>query len=240
VRTVERRSPVLHGLRSRHVNRLLHPVPVPGDVAERMEPVTWFLERVDAELRLTQAGYLPTAMVREGWERFSWNLGWTERAPRSETELGELHELHDLLRRVGAVRRRGRELRLTRLGRRMRADLEAGWRVTAAGLSDGAWPRAVAEVYTLLLLEGEHEDRTLEAEATTLLGEAGWQADGQPPDSRVVLRAWWQTWRPLRVLGGVEGAGDWRSRTTRLTGFGEATLLEQLRVAATGPRSTPW
>ena len=56
---VEGHSPTLHRLRSRHVNRLLHPVPVPADVGERMEPITWFLGRVEQGARLTQAGYLP-------------------------------------------------------------------------------------------------------------------------------------------------------------------------------------
>ena len=114
VRTMERSSPALHALRTRHVNRLLHPIPVPGEVAERIEPITWFLDGVDQGARLTQAGYLPTTLVREGWERFSWDLGWTNRPPRSETEVVQLHELHVLLRRLGAVRRRGRDLRLTR------------------------------------------------------------------------------------------------------------------------------
>ena len=239
LRRAQERSPALHALRSRHVNRLLHPIPVPADVAERMKPITWFLDRVDQRAQLTQAGYLPTAMVREGWELFDWDLGWTDRPPRSETEVGRLYELHMLLRRLGAVRRRGRDLRLSRLGGRMREDPELAWRTAAAGLSDGEWPRAVAEVFTLLLLDGEQRDQELEAQATAILSEAGWRTDGEPPDTRTVGSAWWVTQRPLAALGGVERDGDWRSRITRLTGFGEASLLEQIRVEATGPRSTP-
>ncbi len=239
VRTMERSSPALHALRTRQVNRLLHPIPVPGDVAERIEPITWFLDGVDQGARLTQAGYLPTTMVREGWERFSWDLGWTDRPPRSETEVVQLHELHVLLRRLGAVRRRGRDLRLTRLGGRMGGDPEVAWRVSAAGLSDGEWPRAVAEVFTLLLLEGEQRDRKLKTQATTILGEAGWRSDGEPPDTTTVASAWSVTRRPLSVLGGVAGGGDRRSPITTLTGLGEATLLEQIRAEAAGPRSRP-
>ncbi|MGQ0847744.1 MAG: hypothetical protein ACT4OP_01245 [Actinomycetota bacterium] len=236
----ESRSPAFHGLRSGIVKRLLQPVPVPADAAHRMAPVTWFLERVEFGAQLTQAGYLPPAMVREGWERFSWDLGWTDRPPRSETEVVQVHELHLMLRRVGTIRRRGRDLRLTTSGRRMRNDYNEAWRKVAGGLSDGEWPRAVAEVFTLLLLDGEQHDRDLEARATAILTEMGWRTDGEPPDTTTVGTSWWVTRRPLGVLGGIERDGDWRSRVTRLTEFGEATLLEQIRVEATGPRSTPW
>lgn len=239
LRRSENRSPALHARRTALVNRLLQPIPVPDDVAERMAPVAWFLDRVDQGAQLTAAGYLPTAMVREGWERFEWDIGWTDRAPRTETEVVQIHELHGLLRRIKALRRRGKELRLSPMGRRMRDAPATAWRAVAAGLSAGEWGQAVAEVYTLLLLDGERRDDHLEAQAATLLGEMGWHLDGAPPDTRAVAVTWWATRRPLTVLGGIVTAGDWRSRTTGLTGFGEATLLEQLRIAATGPRSSP-
>jgi hypothetical protein len=212
---------------------------VPAEVAERMKPITWFLDRIGEGARLTQAGYLPTAMVREGWERFSWDLGWTDRPPRSEIEAIQVHELHWLLRRLGAVRRRSHSLLLSRLGKRMQDDPEVSWRTVAEGLSDGEWPRAAAEVFTLLLLDGEEKDRELAAQATEIVAEAGWRTDGEPPDPKAVSAAWWVTRRPLAALGGIERAGDWTSRTTSLTGFGEATLLEQIRAEATGPRSRP-
>lgn len=240
LRRAESRSATLHGLRSGIVKRLLQPIPVPADTADCIAPVSWFLEQVDPGAQLTQAGYLPTAIVREGWERFSWDLGWTDRPPRSETEVVQLHELHLLLRRIGAVRRRGRDLRLTPLGRRMRDSHEDAWRKVAGGLSSGEWPRAVAEMFTLLLLGGKQVDTELEARAAPILTEMGWRANGEPPDSGTVSSTWWVTRRPLAVMGGVERDGDWRSRVTGLTEFGEATLLEQIRVEATGPRSTPW
>ena len=236
----ERRSRGLHALRSRYVKRLLHPVPAPTDTPERMAPITWFLNRTEDGVPLTQAGYLPTAMVREGWKEFGWNLEWTDRPPRSESEVVQLYELHHLLRRLGAVRRRGSDLRLTAKGRHMAHDVEAAWRTVAAGLSDGDWPRAVAEMITLLLLDGVSLDRELEARAAAMLGETGWHTDGEPPDSTAVMSAWYATRRPLGAVGGIERAGDWHARETILTGFGEATLLEQIRAAATGPRSRPW
>lgn len=86
--------------------------------------------------------------------------------------------------------------------------------MVAAGLSDGEWPRAVAEV--------------------------GWRTGDEMPDSMAVMSGWSDTRRPLSVLGGIEGIGAWRASESVLTAFGEATLTERLRAAATGPRSRPW
>jgi hypothetical protein len=237
LRRAAARSPALKRLREGIVKRLLHPVPLPTDMEERMTPVFWLLDCLEPGARLTAAGYLPTDMVREGWERFSWDLGWTNRPPRSESEAFELQELHDLVKRIGAARKRSGYLRLTALGRRMRGEPELAWRTTAAGLSRGEWPRAVAEVFTLLLLSGERHQHRLGAIATPILSEMGWRSGDEAPDEQAVLSTWWDTMRPLRVLGGATHEGDWTSREVRLTGFGEATLLEQIRAEATGPRS---
>lgn len=228
-------SPDLHSMRSDQANRLLHPIAVPADLAKGMEPVVWFLEWIGQGAELTQAGYLPTAMVREGWERFRWDRGWTDQPPQKEIDLTQIYVLHLLLRRMGALQKRHRKLLVTKLGHSMLEDLERTWRMVAAQLSESAWHRAVAEVYTLLMLDGESLDRTLETRATRILGESGWQSDGEPPDSRTVLRSWYDTRHPLEVFGGVAGSGDWTSRTTDLTQFGEAMLLEQIRADATGP-----
>lgn len=236
----ERGSRELHALRSRHVKRLLHPVATPADVEERMVPIFWFLDRAEQGIRLTQAGYLPTAMVREGWERFGWDLGWTDRPPRSESEATEIHEIHHLLRRLRAVRRRGSDLLLTSRGRHLTQHVDAAWRMVATGLSDGEWPRAVAEVVTLLLFDGVRLDRELEARSAAILGEVGWRTGDEPPDSRAVMSGWYETRRPLSVLGGIDRIGDWRVSESVLTAFGEATLTEHLRATATGPRSRPW
>jgi hypothetical protein len=47
------------------------------------------------------------------------------------------------------------------------------------------------------------------------------------------------TSHPLRVLGGVEDDRGPRYDEMALTSFGEATLIEQIRAAATGPPSLP-
>ena len=240
VSSAQGHSPDLHSLRSQFVKQLFEPVPVPEDAAERIAPVTWLLAHALEGVRLTQAGYLPTALVRETCEHFGWDRGWDDRTPRNESESVQLRELHGLVRRLGAVRRRGADLRTTQVGKGMLGDTEVAWRRLAAGLSGGPWPTAVAEAYTLLLLDGVVIDEEIEARATLQMAGMGWRTDGHPPETGFVSSTWFETWRPLAALGGVSRAGDWRLREIVLTPFGRATLLEQVRIHATGPRSTPW
>ena len=73
-----------------------------------------------------------------------------------------------------------------------------------------------------------------------MLDDSGWRLDGRPPGARAVIAAWWATRRMLEVLGGIEKRGNSWSRTSRLTAFGETTLLEQIRANAVGPRTHVW
>jgi hypothetical protein len=235
---VEGRSPILYDLRSRHANRLLHPIPPPEDLDDRMEPVTWLIDGIGDGVTLTSAGYLPTTLVAEAFERFGWAEIWIGN-PRSEADLVPLLEVHDLLRRAGAVRRRGRTEKLTSRWQAMRHDTEAMWRALAAALSGSDWDRAVAEVYTLLLVDGVSAADALDAGATAALGEYGWSVGGVPPRERDVSYAWWETARPLLALGGFDRESRRSFRNVGLSEFGLATLLEHVRAHATGPRSSP-
>jgi hypothetical protein len=238
--TMRGRAPRLHDLRSRHANRLLHPVPVPPDVDERMAPVRWLLERTGEKVTLTQAGYLDTATVSDGAKRFGWMMLWPERPPKSESEAVELFELHQMLRRLGAVRRQGKLLHLNKRGRTWLDDPEVAWREMAAGLAPNDWVRAVAEVIALLYLDSQRiEDEMYEA-AAEVLAEVGWSTDGRPPDSRLVMSSWYDVRRPLRMLTATEDVGKREERHTVLAPFAVDTLLEMIRAAATGPRSSPW
>jgi hypothetical protein len=235
----ERHSPELHALRARYANLLLHPRPLPADAAERLEPVMWFLDAVEPGAQLTAAGWLPTSLVRAAWERFDWDRDWIGAPPRSESDFGQLFELDRLLQRVRAIHARAKVVRPTAIGARMRQDLEFAWRTVAAGLSEPAWAKAVAEAYALLLMEGERFDEDLEGRVLRIMADMGWRHGDEPPGESAVMSAWYATRRPLRVLAGVEEIGDWRHRRTRLTAFGRATLLEQIRADATEPRSAP-
>ena len=109
------------------------------------------------------------------------------------------------------------------------------WREVAAGFSESGWPRAVAEVFTYLLVDGERPEEEMEQVAASVLAP-DWRDGEQRPDHRAVGYAWWRTRSPLEVLGGAIARGPRHSSMLRLTDFGQATLLEQIRVTATGPQ----
>ena len=79
----------------------------------------WFLEWVTEDVGMTQAGYLPTAMVRSGAEGFGWDKGWIEDAPQKESDSRELMSLHELLADARAIRHRKGSIKMTEKGRRM-------------------------------------------------------------------------------------------------------------------------
>lgn len=66
---------------------------VPDDTAG---PLRWLLESVGAGVTLTQAGYLPRALVIEATERYDWYLPGM--LPRTERDVARLAELHELAR----------------------------------------------------------------------------------------------------------------------------------------------
>ncbi len=232
---IERRNPALHTLRACHVNKLINPIEPPDNLADHLAPVTWFLERIGQGARLTSAGYLPTDMVRHSFTAFGWDEYWIGAPPRSESDLGELFELHDLMRRIGALRKHRDEIRLTKSGRAMISDPEAAWHKIAANLCPYPYSAAVAEVYTYLLLDGESARDLILNTVQAVLDRSGWHRDGEPPGRWDVYGAWAAAARQLRALGGFTGG---RLDFSSLTPFGEATLLETIRHTATAPKTS--
>jgi len=233
------RCPELHSMLSDTAKHLVSPVPAPPDMDLRLEPTMWFLEYVGGGVKMTSAGYLPTAMVREASDRFGWDKGWSDDPPKKETDSRELMTYHQLLLDLRAIRHRKGVVVLTAIGSKMLTDPEHTWRMITAILAQQDWFAAVAEVYTLLLLAGENDKEALSDRSHSLLVEYGWRSDDEPPERLDVMRAWWRVSHPLVVLGGLVEGGLWPSRTITMTPFGEATLLERLRLDVTGPMRHP-
>jgi len=239
------RSQALAGLRARHANRLLVPVPVPGDAAERLAPLRWLLGEAQARggLALTQTGALNRAFVIEAAQRWGWwDVG--PRLPSREDDVWQLGALHDLARHTGAARRHHRRLQLTPLGRRMAADPTGAWGAVVPWLAGAdEFDQMMAETCTLTLLDQESREMAADElwpPVAALAAEHGWRVGGQggePPGGRDVRRAT----RPLLQLGGLFGLvdeeGDWGARRIRLTPAGETAMLAYLRSRAAGPRS---
>jgi hypothetical protein len=245
VEAVRRRSPQAAGLRSRHANRLLHPIAPPDGAAEAVAPFEWFLNAIgDEGVALTKAGYLPRSLVVEGARRWAWidlSREHQGRDPHSESEVFELMAMHDLAREMGAVRHHAKKAKLTRRGRALRSDVDARWRAVAEhfpGRDD--WPRTVLELAGLILV-GEHDIAAddLWSDVAAMAAELGWRvggADGDFPDDHAVAVAASGGMRLLETFEMVERYGDWRHRRVRVTTVGEGTLLAYLRSRATGPR----
>ena len=233
------RSPELHTMLSDTAKRLVSPVPAPPDIDLRLEPTMWFLEYVGDGVKMTGAGYLPTAMVREASDRLGWDKGWSDDPPKKETDSRELMTHHQLLLDLRAIRHRKGIVVRTAIGSKMLTDPEHTWRMITAILAQQDWFAAVAEAYTLLLLAGENDKEALSDRSHSLLIEYGWRSDDEPPERLDVMQAWWRVSHTLAVLGGLVEGGRWPSRTIMMTPFGEATLLERLRLDVTGPMRHP-
>ncbi|WP_405644364.1 hypothetical protein [Streptomyces sp. NBC_00019] len=221
-------------LRSRLANLLATAPEVHDDAAE---PLRWLLESTGDGVALTQAGYLPRALVVEAAERYDWYLPGM--VPRTEYDVTLLVELHELARTARLLAKRHRQLSLTTRGRRYLAD-PALLQATAAQAWFGDGVRAeFAEAAAAALLGGEHTLDDLTSAVHALAAEAFTHADGstpQPDDTRHVL---WQWLRPGEALGFLSYR-DRRRSTIALTPTGRAAALTALRARAHAPRSTPW
>ena len=239
LRKLEHRSHELHTLMAGKVNRLLSPVQPPSNLDSHLGPITWFLDYVGDGVKMTGAGFLPTAMVRDGADRFGWDKGWSDDSPKKESDSRELMTLHQLLLDAGAVRHRKGDITRTTIGSAMVEDPEYAWRTIAASLTPYEWLASVAQIYTLLLLDGESDEEVLWGRALPILIEIGYRAGDDPPDQWTVKSAWRHVSHPLMVLDGLVQSGRYLSRKITMTPFGEATLLERLRLEATGPMRYP-
>lgn len=241
------RSQRLGTLRARIGNRLLHPVPAPPDIAERLAPLTWLLEVFGDEQPLTQAGYLNRAFVMMVHAQRPWDDPFpSRRPPRSETDEIALHRLRDLLTSMRALRKRGRTLRRTRQGAAMAADPALAWAALVEGLGAGPWERFVVESAALILLERGAEVPAAEVHAAIadFAVDLGWRTSGdggsRPPSERDVAWAFSDARAALDLFEMLDESGDWGDRRYRLTPAGEATVLALLRASAAGPRERPW
>jgi hypothetical protein len=135
----------------RVVPRLLEPPVLPG---EPLPTLRWLLQHADAGLRLTARHYIAPAVVDEAAGMF----GWGEPAGKQRQELAvyPLHTLRGLAQHeMGAVRRRGTSLVLTKTGRLMADDPAVRWHIGTAALigpDDGPDPDFAVAVREAALL----------------------------------------------------------------------------------------
>jgi Plasmid pRiA4b ORF-3-like protein len=159
-------------------------------VEDATAPACWLLEAAIDGVVLTQTHALARAVVQEAAER--WPAWWAAELfgpPHREADLPILGALHEGLRRLRLVRRRGQRLQATARGRELVRDPGMLLELLASDLGgDEPFTEAVAAALRETLAAG-HDSTHDELVASVLewVGEDGWHdADGRPPTERDV------------------------------------------------------
>jgi hypothetical protein len=89
-------------------------------------PYRWLLERVGTGVRLTQAGYLPPALVAEAMAALGWQDDWPGKHNREDLTIPIL-ELRESAQRFGLLRKDRGQLLVTKVGRSLVDDPVGLW-----------------------------------------------------------------------------------------------------------------
>ena len=231
---------------ARHiVPRLLEPPVLPG---EPLPSLRWLLQHADAGLRLTARHYISPTLVAEAAEMFGWGGPSTGSKHYQELDVYPLHTLRGLAQHeMGAVRRSGTNLVLTRTGRLMAEDPAVRWHIGTAALigpDDGSDPDftvAVREGALLIvtLNDGPVGYEELASRLTDLHAAEGWTSlSGSSMTSAIrgeihVLR------HRLRALQLLDEHAVGGPLALNLTPTGVAAALSALLARALRPRRQP-
>ncbi len=218
-------------------------VPPPADVATVVAPMRWLLETCRSGIALTQAGYLPPAVVREAAARFDW-WDWRE-PPRSEADVHQVGVIRDTAARLRLVAKRSRRLAATRRGSELADDTVGLWRAIASTIAcEDDYLAMLSELVAHRLLQGPATDDELEVDLGPIIVAQGWTAD----DERVTAQqARWAVhralyhWRLFGLLDEIrpkwEGGHPTGPNVTALNAAGRSSALAFLRARATAPRT---
>ena len=184
--------------------RVTDSILLPVRPMERMvTPVQWMLRRVGADgIRLTQAGYLPPAVVVEASTQLDW--GWPVTASR-ESHFRPLLELRAHVRTVGLLRVSRGMLLQTGRGRALaEAPRELWWHLarTVHQSRDPAEADALRLLLLLIARRGFDEGELFKQLLALSLEPVGWERpDGAPLSSDAAFDLVLPKWRLLRRLG---------------------------------------
>ena len=232
----------------RVVPRLLEPPVLPG---EPLPTLRWLLQHADAGLRLTARFYIAPTLVGEAAGLFGWGVGGVGSAGpdagkrHQELDVYPLHTLRGLAQReMGAVRRSGTSLVLTRTGRLMADDAAVRWHIGTAALigpDDGPDPDftvAVREAALLMvtLNDGPISYEEVTGRLTELHAAEGWTSRSGSSLAgaiRAEVHVLRHRLRALQLLDEPTSAGP---LALALTSTGTAAALSALLARALRPR----
>lgn len=195
-------------------------------------PYRWLLQRVGDGIRLTQAGYLPPAVVKAAMVELGWQGDWYGAGNREvETPVRELRES---AQRFGLLRKNRGQLLRTKLGGRLVDDPSGLWWHLATRLPDGRSDaeRQAGILYLLTVAAGRPRDGELLATGMTILG---WTTNRvEPVSSTSAFTAAWHTWWVFRWLRLVPENKRWDEPEPPPTEQGR-TFARAAILGRTGP-----
>jgi hypothetical protein len=233
-------------LARRVVPRLLEPPVLPG---EPLPTLRWLLQHADAGLRLTARHYIAPAIVGEAAGMFGWGTG-RGLAPGSgqrhqELDVYPLHTLRGLAQHeMGAVRRSGTQLVLTRTGRLMADDAAVRWHIGTSALigpDDGPDPDFTVAVREAALLvvtlnDGPVGYEELAARLTELHAAEGWTSRSGSSLAGAISGAIHVLKHRLRALQLLDEQASGGPPALALNSTGTAAALSALLARALRPR----
>lgn len=230
--------------RAAHLDLLDGPPDTPEDLEAVLGPMRWLLQACREGVELTQSGYLPPSIVRDGVERFGW-WEWPGQ-PRSEADVHQLGALRETAARLRLVVKRGRRLATSRHGGALLGDPSALWRAiaTTIGATD-EYEALLSELIAHRLVDGPAIDNGLEETIVPIVTAQGWRSGGRPVDERHIVMSIHRplySWRLFGLLDEVRppwiGGHPTGPNVTSLTAAGRAIALEYLRARATAARTS--
>ena len=213
----------------------------PSEVAVAIAPMRWLLERCRAGVTLTQAGYLPPAIVHEAVDRFGW-WEWRGR-PRTEADVPQLGVLRDTAARLHLLSTRSRRLGETRRGAALADEPTRLWHVISTTLAcEDEYQAMLGELIAHRLLAGPANDDALGRVIGPIIAAQGWRAGRESVTAeqagRAVHRALYH-WRLFSLLDEVrprwEGGHPTGPNVTGLNPAGRSAAIAFLRARATAP-----
>ena len=216
-------------------------VAVPAEAGDCLTPMRWLLEHIGDGATLTQAGWLPKALVLEANDTFGW-FDLPGFKVRTETDLPELATLNELARRARLITKKGRKVSLSATGRTALGDPSLLWRIVISDVfavgtygGEGAALAAAMLVNAKATLSG----KTVEAKVGAGLEGRWLTASGGALGQWSGLQATRDYRRLAGVFGWLEEGNDWQNRTWTLTPPGRQAALLGLQLQAQSPRNRP-
>ncbi|MCX4590270.1 hypothetical protein OG819_10995 [Streptomyces sp. NBC_01549] len=212
---------------------LEEPAVAPVDTAE---PLRWLLEQIGDGVTLTQAGYLPREVVAAAFARYPlwYPIG---KGPRSEADLFQLADLHELARIHRLVTKRHRTLKLSPAGRALLTDHQRRQYTAAlAWLGTTAAERQVAESALGALWAEPRLREDLRDDVHPVLAAGFTHGDGSAMEVKDTERLLWRFWHTGRELGYLDERDRSVDASISLSATGRSAALAALRVLAEGPR----